>query len=661
MPYKVNPFTGDLDFFDGAANQLAKFETPVLSLADLPAPVGGVITLEDNVTYRFQGLVDIGTNTIRAGVSNTLFGFDKSNDGITYSGTGNAVEVVDQTLSIVNMILIGSGGLTSQLVSVTNSTAYSFQVRECILAGNTQAGTVNGGNIIAINNNIHSATLAYGWDTKGTINKCGIDSNYFENPDTTEHIHLELGSFNTIKISNNDFSINSPNPAILVDNGDVTINNNGAGTITGNTFTGTGSFISGISAETLDWILEDNGRRVLNTSDTLTQRKVRSEAELDLYLAEPDPTQYSYLIDSTNFVLSKPINVPGSGTNGGLTFFGLGNNFTTISTSVAQPMFTGGGNLFLNDMIISSNTTGSSVFAGTSATGFEAVEMINVNFQDCESLGYLDGFRQGLIINGFMLNVKEGLEFRGTWSGGFRLDSSRFIFTPTVGSYMFKSAVAHSFADRFITNANSTIGAGSTGYDFREDTFVADAGFQIIDANFSGAGTYVNGITASSIKSLWRDSPGVDDTFQGCVYRNTADTTTTINTQGVYEELAVTVGVIEDVWNVSQSASFFHPQYQSSLAINERIDLLLALQSGNNNALEIEVRKYDSTNTTFEVVDNFVMTSNGGILGTRVEPITLASFTRRTQDERIRVFVRNNSGSSNVLTEASSKLIISKR
>jgi len=296
-----------------------------------------------------------------------------------------------------------------------------------------------------------------------------------------------------------------------------------------------------------------------------------------------------------------------------------------------------------------------------SATGFEAVEVININFQDCESLGYLDGFRQGLILNGFMLDVKEGLEFRGTWSGGVRISDSRFIFTPTTGSYMFKGAVGQTFGSRFISNANSTIGTGSIGYDFTESNFVNDSNFQLIDAQFNGAGTYVNGITASSRKSLWRDCVGVDDTFQGCVYRNTTDTLTDITATGTYAELAVVNNVIEDVHFTSQSSTNFHARLISSLPINVRIDLLLALQAGNNHALEVQVRKYNSTNTTFIVVDNFTMTSNGGTLGTRVEPISLASFTRLTQDERIRVFVRNNSGNTDILCEASSKLIISKR
>lgn len=638
-------------------------EVLVQSLNDLPQESGGIIQLQDNKTYRISGIVNLGNLTIRAGVSNTIYGVDKSNDGFQYTGTnGNAIEVFNQTLSVVNVILIGTGGSNCQLISVDiDSFLFSFQIRECILAGNCRAGTVDGCNIIAINNNIHSGTLSFGWITKGLINKCGFDSNYFENGSAANHLNLEEGSFNTVKIGNNDFTIDSPNTAIQVDV-NVNINNDGAGTIVANTFTGDGVFISGISAETLDWIIENNGRRVLNTSQTLTQRKVRSEAELDLYLAEPDPTIFSYLIDATEFIITKPIQVSGSGVNGGFTFFGLGNNFTTLKTQTENiAMFEGGGNLFLNDMIITAEANGSSVFGMVSTTGFEAVEMVNVNFQFNKSLGFLDGFRQGLLINGFMLGDEEGLEFRGTWSGGMRIDASRLIFTPIVGSYMFRSAVGHSFASRFVTNANSTIGTDSIGLDFREDTFLNDAEFQVIDAQFDGGGTYINGITASSIKSLWRDNRGVDDTFQGCVYRNTTDTLTTINTVNVYEELEIVNSVIEDVWHESQSATNFHAQYKSSLPINVRVEIVLGLTSANNRVLEVDIRKYSADNTTFVSLETFKLTANGGASGTRVEPLTLPTFTRLEQDERIRIFIRNTTANNDITCEVGSKLIISKR
>lgn len=647
-------------FTDEGANEIFKpsyFETPVTKLSDLPAPVGGIIQLEDNITYRFKGLINIGVNQIRLGISNTLFGFDKSDDGLIYTGVDSCIIGTNQTATINAMTIVAVAG---KHFDITNNLSQSIQIRECIFSGNANGlGTINGSLVFAFNNNIigDMGDLVI----TGTFQKVGIATNYWlATTNFTNLVHFDNATADTLKVIDNDFVVHVGKVGVRVTNS--TINANGGGSVISNTFSGGGDYIVGITPQTLDWIIEANGRDILSTSDTLTQRKVRSEEELDLYLSLPDPTRFSYLLDAEEFLITKPIEVPGSGVNGGLTFFGLGNNFTTLKTvTPGIAMFSGGGNLFLNDMVITAEGVGSSVFAMVSATNFEAVEMINVNFQFCESLGFLDGFRQGLLINGFMIGDKQGLECRGTWSGGFRISDSRFIFTPTVGSYMFKGAIGQTFGSRFATNANVTIGTGSIGYDFTPDNFLNDANFQIIDSQFSGGGTYINGITASSIKSLWRDSPGVDDTFPGVVYRSLTDQTTTINTVNVYEELLIDNNIVEDVWFESQSLTTFHARYVSTLPINVRIDVFLALQSGNNNELQVEIRKYDSTNTTFVSVDQFKMTSNGGALGTRIEPIALASFTRLLQNERIRIFVRNITGSTNVLAEEASKLIISKR
>lgn len=636
------------------------FEKIVTSIDDLPIPnIDGKIYLDANITYRFQGLTT-SDKTIVVDVSNTLMGQDKSNDGYNYTGTGNAFEVVNQTVSVVNMLVVITNAAAIGF-NISNNLSNSFQIRECILTGVGQAGIINGGNIIAINNNIHSTTLGYGWDILGTVNKLGVAVNYFENGAAADHLHLKVGDFNIIKIIDNDFTVTAPNIALEVDN-DVVINNLGGGSIVGNTFEGDGTEILGVSAITLDWIVENNGRNILDTSATVTQRKVRSEEELDIYLALPDPTQFSYLLDAAVFEITKPIVVPGGGTNGGLTFFGLGNNFTQLKmVGINQPMFTGGGNLFLNDMIITAEATGSSVFGMVSSTNFEAVELVNVNFQFCESLGFLDGFRQGLIINGFLLGDKQGLEFRGTWSGGMRISDSRFIFTPTIGSYMFKSAVGQTFGSRFVCNANSTIGTGSIGFDFTDANFVNDAAFQLNEAQFNGGGTYVNGITRESVKSKWSNCVGVQDTFEGGVLRNNASATTLVPVQATYYELLTSTTLLESAWFQSNSATNFHFEYVSSLLLNIRIDLVLALQARNNNELEVQIRKYDPTNTTFVTVDTIKLTSNGGSLGDRVEPVTLPSFTTVEQGERIRIFIRNNSDNRDILCEESSKLIISKR
>lgn len=94
----------------------------VTKLSDFPSPVGGVITLEDNVTYRIKGLINIGTNYIVAGVSNTIYGNDKSDDGIICSSTSPAIQVTNKTLSINSITVVST---SSPIFNITNSLLYS--------------------------------------------------------------------------------------------------------------------------------------------------------------------------------------------------------------------------------------------------------------------------------------------------------------------------------------------------------------------------------------------------------------------------------------------------------------------------------------------------------------------------------------------------------
>lgn len=413
---------------------------------------------------------------------------------------------------------------------------------------------------------------------------------------------------------------------------------------------------------------------IRKTRSSRFERIIETEDDLFNYLAQPNALDYVYKISGrVRFTQSVP--VPYEGFLKNLTFNGDGNNFSEIYTDVpGVTIFTGdgittGGNLFFNNIRMSCTAVGSKLFDITDADpiGLSAVEFVNINFENVVNIGNLNGFRQGLILNGFYFNVQQGFLFQGTWLGGFRVSESRLL--ATVGCpYNFKSDVGHSFGSRFLSNANVTLDAATIGYDFRPDSFVNDGDFQLLGAQFDGAGTPVTlpgngGLDGSNRKSLWKDCRGVRNTYEGVVFENTTLTTTTIANTGVWAELVIINDVIETAWFQSNSAGFFHAQYISTLPIYLRLDLSVALQSSNNNALQIEIRKYDSTNTTFEVLKRENLTSNGGTLGTRVDPVTVIKVTPTPilENERLRIFVRNNSQASDIVCEAGASLIVSRR
>lgn len=537
------------------------------------------------------------------------------------------------------------------LYSILPILYFIVQIRESIFSG-FSLGTVTGSAIFVFNNNIVGDLGNL--NITGTFLKIGVATNYWlPTSNFTQLINFTSVTADTVKVIDNDFVVPVGKTGVKVTN--VNITNQGGGSIISNTFSGGGTYLDGIQDDTLNWIVEANGKDVLATSARRFVRKIRNEAQIVAFLSQPDASDYIYEIDGI-ITATQSWNIPA----GGITFNGYGANFSTITTATPNlTIFTGSGNIFINSMKLSNPATGSKVFNMTAATGFEACEFTNVNFENNFDIGSFSGYRQGLLLNGFMFNTLQGILFKGTWTGGFRVDASRFIMQAG-SSYMFKGDVGQTFGSRFVSNANSTIPSGCIGYSFTAANFVNDASFQLIGAQFNGAGTYVSSITRTSIKSLWRDCVGVQDTFPGAILKSSGDSITVLS-NGVFSELNVPIVIDETAWFQSNNANAFHLQYLSTLPLDIKTELVIACQAGNNNELEIQVRKYNTTNTTFTVIDNIKMTSNGGGLGTRVEPATLPAYTSIVKDERIRVFIRNNSGNTNVLTEASSKLIISKR
>ena len=236
----------------------SKFEVIVNTLADLPTPdVNGAINLENNKTYRFRGLVNLGTNYIVPGNSNTLIGFDKSDDGFLYSGTGAAIRVINKTLSVERLIIVANG-IGSKIFDINNTNIYSVQIGNCIFGGgnNGEMGIISGGSIVTFNLNLLSGSLIGRFVFTGNILDLAIDSNYFLNINSQHQIELSLLDSQSIKIANNIFRTAIGNTAVHVET--TTIQNEGGGQVHDNGFSGAGERIVGIDADTTEWVLLNN-------------------------------------------------------------------------------------------------------------------------------------------------------------------------------------------------------------------------------------------------------------------------------------------------------------------------------------------------------------------------------------------------------------------
>lgn len=227
---------------------------------DLPAPVAGNITLVDNKTYIFRGLQNISTNTITFGTSNTLIGFDKSSDGIIYTGTAAMFinSNKDCTVGFMALAAVTTGGSVYNFTGSTNK----VEIRDVIYNACKSLGTINGIDVL-----VHSKSLAIGCSggltVQGTCNFVNIaDALWEANISTMTCLSIPSGTFKQLKISRNEFDIATTQTGISV--GTPTVTN---AVISDCDFVGAGTYLSGVNQVTTNWQLRINrGTGIINNN-----------------------------------------------------------------------------------------------------------------------------------------------------------------------------------------------------------------------------------------------------------------------------------------------------------------------------------------------------------------------------------------------------------
>ena len=226
----------------------------VKSKADLPTPIGGVITLADNFNYELNGQIVLGTDYIEAGVSNVIYGIDKSDDGLVYTGTGGAIRSTDEDLSIRNCYVVAStvGGKGFDLIGSVGLTK-RIEIAECIFNSCDKIGDISSGfETVTFRNNLE-VNCANGVEFSNDINDLFVTDNVCEDfTGTATLLKFNAGTYHTIYIHRNMFE-SAVGQTILDIPLTVTVTDGGL--IMANSFEGGGTVLSGINANSTGWLI----------------------------------------------------------------------------------------------------------------------------------------------------------------------------------------------------------------------------------------------------------------------------------------------------------------------------------------------------------------------------------------------------------------------
>ena len=365
------------------------------------------------------------------------------------------------------------------------------------------------------------------------------------------------------------------------------------------------------------------------------------------------------VIDMTGVSLEVPV--------GGINI--IGSTFDVsqlVNTETSYTMFTspvgGSGNVLIENVGLETSGTTSQVFALTDATGFNAVEMNKVNFNNCTSLGYLDGYRQGLENGTGRFGGTPEIEFRSPWVGGYRVTTSITRGLSNITS-LFKAGAGFTFAGRVAISMNCDLPSIGAFIDFAEANIDNDESLELFDCRVTRQGvldasdtTIHPNIDHTSVKCLWSNNAGLPNTTKYIKGNITTEIETVIGAVDTYYPLLGTFTIAtESHFDMPSNGEF------RLLSGNGTYQLTgdLVIDGSSNNELDVRVTKSTDGGATFPTEITHIKRQVNSLVGGRdvaFFPINFIATLR--ENDRIRIEVENKSGTSNVTAEVDSFFIV---
>jgi hypothetical protein len=331
-------------------------------------------------------------------------------------------------------------------------------------------------------------------------------------------------------------------------------------------------------------------------------------------------------------------------------------------TMIVSDGGTGSGNILFTDVAFEVSGTSSALFGCVAATGFEAVEMNRVNFNDCTSLGFIDGYRQGLESGTGRFGGTPELEFRNTWIGGYRITTS---IARSMGNFtaLFKAGTGFTFSGRVKISINCDLPTTGALLDISPSNVANDESLELSDCRITRNGSidatdtdiYPN-INDTSVKSIWGDNVGITNTNKYIRSSITTEVTTTVASADVYYPLLGT-------FTVQTSSHIDMPDNGEFRLLSGngvyQIAGDLILESSPNDTIDLRVTKsYDNGLTWPDQVFHIRRQVNSLVGGRDVAFFPINFLSSIVKDERLRIEVENVGDNNNITAELDSYFII---
>lgn len=379
-----------------------------------------------------------------------------------------------------------------------------------------------------------------------------------------------------------------------------------------------------------------------------------------------DPTK-EYFLDGIIDVGATQITVPIEGINiKGYNFdlSGLVSTEDNYTMFISETLLIGSGDILGSDFYITTSGVNSKVYEIYDSNGLHAIELNNINYIDCTSLGDIHGYRQSLEIGTGRFGGSPSLTLHGTWSGGLRISTSitRDV-SDTTAEPIFKEGTSLVINGRFITDMNVDLGDLQAFIDFSPSVFVNNESFIINSAYITRTGVLdssdvniIPNITSSSVKSFWSNNSGIENTTKYLKASVTTEVETVISAVDTYYDLLGTYLVNSESHLSMPTNGIFKALSGSG---KYRIAGSLTIVGTANNVVDIRVVKSTDNGVSFPTVVNHVSRVINNLSGGRdVAFFVLDFLTLLNENDLVKLQVENRTGTGNVSGEVDNYVLV---
>ena len=379
-----------------------------------------------------------------------------------------------------------------------------------------------------------------------------------------------------------------------------------------------------------------------------------------------------YKLDGIIDMGSQSITVPTTGLSIiGDTFdvSGLVSSEDAYTMFVSESIAIGSGNLLMKDLKITTDGAGSKVYELYDATGFNAFELLRVNYIDCTSLGDIYEYRQGLEDGTGRLGGSPSLTLHGIWLGGFRITTSIVrSLAGTMTEPLFKEGTLFQMNSRFLTDINCDLPTLAALADFQLINFPNSGTVQFQGCEITRDGSYdasdtniIPNLGVGELPCYWKNNNGLPNTYVG-------------GTTLIISEATTVVSVIDDWYALNGNYLGSGLQHFTASADGKlthtgssprefEVTASLAIESGSNDVCQVRLNKWDDSASTMTPLDYTVQTRViNNLQGAR----NMAYFAMATgivldESDYIIIEVRNRTSTSDATAELSSFFRIQER